>query len=180
MPPAKLGYSSSVKRGSGSSRKYSFSVPAMAFTSISLIITATSLLSVQQMRWQPLEYQRLLRANWAISFQSHFWVEYETVLQGFVFSVVYMRSISTFSAVFFPTFFKSQINEVKTELTWIKSSLQRLDVSCNTRHSVDSHLLHPSSFNLLHTLSHDEGNLGTLSPSKDKVTQKVLKGLLTN
>lgn len=45
MPSAKLGYSSSVKRGSGSSRKYSFNVPAMALTSISLIITDTSLLS---------------------------------------------------------------------------------------------------------------------------------------
>lgn len=45
MPSAKLGYSSSVKRGSGSSRKYSFNVPAIALTSISLIITDTSLLS---------------------------------------------------------------------------------------------------------------------------------------
>lgn len=45
MAPAKFGYSSSVKRGSGSSRKYSFSVPAMAFTSISLISMDTSLLS---------------------------------------------------------------------------------------------------------------------------------------
>lgn len=45
MPSAKLGYSSSVKRGSGSSRKYSLRVPAMALTSISLIITDTSLLS---------------------------------------------------------------------------------------------------------------------------------------
>lgn len=45
MPSAKLGYSSSVKSGSGSSRKYSFNVPAMALTSISLIITDTSLLS---------------------------------------------------------------------------------------------------------------------------------------
>lgn len=50
MPPAKFGYNSSVKRGSGSSRKYSFSVPAMAFTSISRIMRATSLLSARQMR----------------------------------------------------------------------------------------------------------------------------------
>uniref|UniRef100_A0A4W6G998 Uncharacterized protein n=1 Tax=Lates calcarifer TaxID=8187 RepID=A0A4W6G998_LATCA len=57
----------------------------------------------------------------------------------------------------------------------------RLDVSCNSRHSVDSHLLHPSSLNLLHTLSHNKGNLGALSPREDTVTQKqVLKGLLTN
>lgn len=50
MPPAKLGYSSSVKRGSGSSRKYNFRVPAMAFTSISLIIKDTSLLSARR-KW---------------------------------------------------------------------------------------------------------------------------------
>lgn len=50
MPPAKLGYSSSVKRGSGSSRKYSFRVPAMAFTSISLIMSDTSLLSAGNIR----------------------------------------------------------------------------------------------------------------------------------
>lgn len=48
MPSAKLGYSSSVKRGSGSSRKYSLRVPAMALTSISLIITDTSLLSERE------------------------------------------------------------------------------------------------------------------------------------
>lgn len=42
IPPVKLGYSRSVKSGSGSSRKYSLSVPAMALTSISLIITDTS------------------------------------------------------------------------------------------------------------------------------------------
>uniref|UniRef100_A0A3Q3ND65 Uncharacterized protein n=1 Tax=Mastacembelus armatus TaxID=205130 RepID=A0A3Q3ND65_9TELE len=43
--------------------------------------------------------------------------------------------------------------------------LQCLNVSRDTRHSVDSHLLHPSSLDLLHTLSHNEGNLGALSPS---------------
>uniref|UniRef100_A0A671XQ21 Uncharacterized protein n=1 Tax=Sparus aurata TaxID=8175 RepID=A0A671XQ21_SPAAU len=43
-------------------------------------------------------------------------------------------------------------------------SLQRLDVSRDTRHSVDSHLIHPSALNLLHTLSHNKGNLGALSP----------------
>uniref|UniRef100_A0A8C4EL19 Uncharacterized protein n=1 Tax=Dicentrarchus labrax TaxID=13489 RepID=A0A8C4EL19_DICLA len=42
-------------------------------------------------------------------------------------------------------------------------SLQSLDVSRDARHSVDSHLLHPSALNLLHTLSHNEGNLGALS-----------------
>uniref|UniRef100_A0A3B4THJ2 Uncharacterized protein n=1 Tax=Seriola dumerili TaxID=41447 RepID=A0A3B4THJ2_SERDU len=54
--------------------------------------------------------------------------------------------------------------------------LQRLDVSCDARHSVDSDLLHPSSLDLLHTLSHNEGNLGALSPGEDTVAQtQVLK-----
>uniref|UniRef100_A0A3Q1JX66 Uncharacterized protein n=1 Tax=Anabas testudineus TaxID=64144 RepID=A0A3Q1JX66_ANATE len=52
-------------------------------------------------------------------------------------------------------------------LVVFKRSLQRLDISCDARHSVDAHLIHPSSLNLLHTLSHDEGNLGALSSSED-------------
>lgn len=54
------------------------------------------------------------------------------------------------------------------ELTRIKRGLQRLDVSCDAGHSVDSHLLHPSALDLLHTLSHNEGNFGALSPGEDK------------
>lgn len=135
MPPAKLGYSSSVKRGSGSSRKNSFSVPAMAFTSISLIMTDTSLLSAEQERHKSL------------------------------------NSMSPLPAVFIsPTFVKS--------LTRVKRSLQRLDVGRDTGHSVDSHLLHPPSLNLLHTLSDNEGNLGALSPRKNTDIQK-LKVILT-
>lgn len=47
MPSMKAGYRRSVSRGSGSSRKYSFRVPAMALMSMSLNITRMSLLSVE-------------------------------------------------------------------------------------------------------------------------------------
>lgn len=48
MPSMKAGYSRSVSRGSGSSRKYSFNVPAMALMSMSLSITRMSLVSAGQ------------------------------------------------------------------------------------------------------------------------------------
>lgn len=48
MPSMKAGYSRSVSRGSGSSLKYSFSVPAMALMSMSLSITRMSLVSAGQ------------------------------------------------------------------------------------------------------------------------------------
>jgi len=54
-----------VNRGSGSSLKYSFSVPAMAFTSISLIITDTSLLSVTER-----EKERDQQPNWLTKYIS--------------------------------------------------------------------------------------------------------------
>lgn len=48
MPSMKAGYRRSVSRGSGSSRKYSFNVPAMALMSMSLSITRMSLVSAGQ------------------------------------------------------------------------------------------------------------------------------------
>lgn len=48
MPSMKAGYSRSVSRGSGSSLKYSFNVPAMALMSMSLSITRMSLVSADQ------------------------------------------------------------------------------------------------------------------------------------
>lgn len=50
MPSMKAGYRRSVSRGSGSSLKYSFSVPAMAFMSMSLSITRMSLVSAGEQR----------------------------------------------------------------------------------------------------------------------------------
>lgn len=49
MPSMKAGYSRSVSRGSGSSLKYNFNVPAMALMSMSLSITRMSLVSAGQM-----------------------------------------------------------------------------------------------------------------------------------
>uniref|UniRef100_A0A8C3A4G7 Uncharacterized protein n=1 Tax=Cyclopterus lumpus TaxID=8103 RepID=A0A8C3A4G7_CYCLU len=49
-----------------------------------------------------------------------------------------------------------------SELTGIEGRLQ------------NSHLVHPSSLDLLHTLSHNEGNLGALSPASGGLV--LLKG----
>lgn len=116
----KFWYTSPVKRGSGSSRKYSFSVPVMAFTSISLIMTDTSLLSAEK-----------------------------TTVGGIITN---------------KGCFQQHSYMYKLKLTGIKRSLQRQDLRHDSRHSVESHFIHPSALNLLHTLSHNEGNFGALPP----------------
>uniref|UniRef100_A0A6Q2Z9I0 Uncharacterized protein n=1 Tax=Esox lucius TaxID=8010 RepID=A0A6Q2Z9I0_ESOLU len=60
-------------------------------------------------------------------------------------------------------------------LTGIKCGLQGLDVCCHTRDSVDSHLLHASALNLLHTLLYDEGNLGPLPSVKGTRTAHLMQ-----
>lgn len=120
MIALKFWYTLPVKRGSGSSRKYSFSVPVMAFTSISLIMTDTSLLSAEK-----------------------------TTVSGIIKN---------------KGCFQQHSYMYKLKLTGIKRSLQRQDLRHDSRHSVESHFLHPLALNLLHTLSHDEGNFGALPP----------------
>lgn len=65
MPSMKAGYSRSVSRGSGSSLKYSFNVPAMALMSMSLSITRMSLVSAGQTDTRGVHTAQLKKASCA-------------------------------------------------------------------------------------------------------------------
>lgn len=59
----------------------------------------------------------------------------------------------------------------RLELTGVERGLQGLDVGGDARHPVDAHLLHPTPLDLLHALSHDEGDFGAL-PSDGDIAER--------
>uniref|UniRef100_A0A3B3CQX2 Uncharacterized protein n=1 Tax=Oryzias melastigma TaxID=30732 RepID=A0A3B3CQX2_ORYME len=56
-------------------------------------------------------------------------------------------------------------------LTGVKGSFQSLDVGRNAGNSVDPHFIHPSPFDLLHTLPNDERDFGAFTP--EDIPQEV-------